>query len=98
MLWNTSTNLNDLKSTYTDTSPVDAIKGVSYSSLSVDSDYRFDERYDEVGYKFSGFFRPPFSGYFHVMTKSDDASEILISNNGDPNSLVSDQYNLFFLL
>ena len=89
MLWNVSTKLNELKTTYTEVFPVQAEKGISYTSLSVNSDYRFDERHEKVGYKFWGFLRPPFSGYYHVMTRSDDASEIQISTNASKQTLVN---------
>ena len=87
MLWKTKTSLNDLKSTLISTTPDE--KNISYTSLSVSSEYRFDERHDVVAYKFWGFFRPPFTGYFHIMVRSDDASEILISRNGSTETLVS---------
>ena len=88
MVWETETTLGELKSTYTESTPVQSSKGISYGAMSVSSDYRFDERYEKVGYKFWGFFRPPFSGDFKIMVRSDDASEVLISQDGNKNSLV----------
>ena len=97
-LWKTKTSLSDLKTSFTDTSPVTAEKGVSYSSLSVSSGDRFDERHDVVAYKFWGFFRPPFTGHFNVMVRSDDTSEVQISRNGTSETLVKSFCILLFFV
>ncbi|XP_066933159.1 fibrocystin-L-like [Clytia hemisphaerica] len=87
MVWETETNLDELKTTYTESTPVQSTKGISYGALSVSSDYKFDERYEKVGYKFWGFFKPPFSGDFQIMVRSDDASEVLISQDASKSTL-----------
>ena len=88
-MWNKSTSMNDLKTTYTDTHPVNVDHGIMYGSLDVSSSSRFDERLEAVGYKFRGFFRPPYSGNFYVVVRSDDASEFWISTSSSTSDLVS---------
>ena len=97
-LWKTKTSLSDLKTSFTDTSPVTAEKGVSYSSLSVSSGDRFDERHDVVAYKFWGFFKPPFTGHFNIMVRSDDTSEVQISRNGTAETLVKSFCGIFYII
>ena len=87
-LWNTTSSMINLKTTFTDTSPVPVQHGILYTAFDIDDDHRFDERHEAVGYKFKGFFRPPHTGGFRIMVRSDDASEFWLSMTGSKSDLV----------
>ena len=73
-------SLNNIRTKYNSTYPVNSKQKIKFDTQFINSYTPYDQRLPGIGGKIKGFLEPPYSGWFNLLIRADDSSDIWISD------------------